>query len=286
MRPARSLLLLILPLLSGVLISPAAAQAPTVSLSWDPLTGARSRLTRDWQGRRPLPFNTEILVMPGHADSQGIPGSGTRGEAVALHGAAPMQPGISDELHWNLLTAQAIVQRGRKQGLQLRYYDPQVRTIADGDDPRTTWSVGRKHSEAGGYALEIHYDAYGPEGVGSGLIVPLNRSPSRIDESLAQEFGNYPAHYRDGLGAPRRGIAILEIGQLEGQLERSLRDPASRANTIDAIAERVVRALARGLEQPLTPAQPLTPDLSFRSRPDGARTDLPAPDPPASSEVW
>lgn len=236
-------------LLSGALIAPAAAQAPAPS-SWDPLTGPRSRLARDWVGTRAMPADTEILVMPGHADSQGVGGSGTSGEAVARFGAQPMQRGISDELHWNLLTAQAIVRLGQERGLRIRFYDPEVRSIPSGDDPRTTWSVGRMHTANGGYALEIHYDAYGPDGVGSGLIPPLNRPPSRLDESLAVEFGNYPLNFRGGLGAPRRGVAILEIGKLEGQLERSLRDPARSALVLNAIAERVVAALARGLEQP------------------------------------
>ena len=167
-----------------------------------------------------------------------------------------MQPGISDELHWNLLTAQAIVRLGRERGLRIRYYDPEVRSIASGDDPRTTWSEGRRHAAAGGYALEIHYDAYGPDGVGSGLIPPLDRPPSRLDESLAREFGDYPLRFRDGLGAPRRGVAILEIGKLEGALERSLRDPAHSPLVLSAIAERVVAALARGLEPPPVLAGP------------------------------
>lgn len=213
----------------------------------DPLTGPRSRLSRDWLGLRPLPADTEILVLAGHADSQGIAGAGTGGAAVDLLGATPMQPGIRDELHWNLLTARAVVDQGRRRGLAIRFYEPPLRTILDGDDPRTNWSVGKAHVEGGGYALEIHYDAYGPDGVGSGLIPPLHRRPSRLDESLAASFGDYPLHYRGGLGAPRRGIAILEIGKLEGALESALRDPRRSEAAIAAIAARVVQALERGL---------------------------------------
>ena len=280
-----SLAALVIPLITGLLVSPVGAQAPVGSTSFDPLTGPRSRLARDWQGRRAVPADTEILVMPGHADSQGVAGSGTSGEAVGRRGARPMQPGISDELHWNILTAQAIVRLGQERGLRLRYYDPGVRSIAKADDPRTTWSVGRAHAASGGYALEIHYDAYGPDGVGSGLIVPLTQAPSRIDESLAREFGNYPASFRDGLGAPRRGVAILEIGKLEGQLERSLRDPRSSAATLEAIADRVVQALARGLEQPDIPA--LTPpDLTLRPLPDELSREPQALGLPASSGAW
>jgi hypothetical protein len=227
----------------------AAAHAPS-SLDPDPLTGPRSRLSaqKDWLGVLPLPPQTEILVLAGHADSQGMAGAGTPGEAVSRHGAAPMQPGITDELYWNLLTGQAIVNLGQERDLRIRLYDPPLRSIADGDDPRTNWSVGKAHAAAGGYAVEIHYDAYGPDGVGSGLIPPLHRHTTRLDESLAQAFGAYPLRYREGLGAPRRGIAILEIGKLEGSLEAALRDPNRSQATIAAIALRVVEAVERGLE--------------------------------------
>jgi hypothetical protein len=240
----------------------AAAQAPSV-LNPDPLTGPRSRLSdqKNWLGVLPVAAQTEILVLAGHADSQGMPGAGTAGEAVDLRGATPMQPGIRDELYWNLLTAQAVVELGQQRGLRMRFYDPPLRSIADGDDPRTNWSVGKAHAAAGGYALEIHYDAYGPDGVGSGLIPPLHRHTTRLDESLAQAFGAYPLLYRQGLGGPRRGIAILEIGKLEGTLEAALRDPRRRQATINAIALRVVEALERGLEPAPSlaiPAQPVT----------------------------
>jgi hypothetical protein len=256
----------------------AAAQAPS-ALNPDPLTGPRSRLSdrKDWLGVLPLPAQTEILVLAGHADSQGMPGAGTAGEAVDLRGAAPMQPGIRDELHWNLLTAQAVVELGQQRGLRIRFYAPPERSIADGNDPRTNWSVGKAHAAAGGYALEIHYDAYGPDGVGSGLIPPLHRHTTRLDESLAQAFGSYPLLYREGLGAPRRGIAILEIGKLEGNLEAALRDPSRSEATINAIALRVVEALERGLGAAPGPVMSPTPPVAVGSDPQPAQRISPPP---------
>ncbi len=258
--------------------SAAAAQAPLIA-NVDPLTGPRSRLSKNWLGTGLLPSHTQILVLAGHADSQGIAGAGTSGAAVDLGGAKPMQPRIRDELHWNLLTAQAVVGLGQKRGLAIRFYDPPLRTIVNGDDPRTNWSVGQAHVAAGGYALEIHYDAYGPDGVGSGLIPPLHRPPSRLDESLAEAFGPYPLLYRDGLGAPRRGIAILEIGKLEGPLEAALRDPNRSVATIDAIALRVVEAIERGLGRQPNQPQP----MAVSAQPDGERSAPPTRRPPASS---
>ncbi|MFM8606062.1 MAG: dehydrogenase, partial [Cyanobium sp.] len=188
------------------------------------------------------------------------------------------------ELYWNLLTARAVVALGQQRGLIIRFYDPPQRSIADGDDPRTNWSVGKAHAAAGGYALEIHYDAYGPDGVGSGLIPPLHRHTTHLDESLAQAFGAYPLLYRQGLGGPRRGIAILEIGKLEGTLEAALRDPRRRQATIDAIALRVVDALQQGIKaspgqpapnEPLAAGAEESPRRTLSSPPRGGRSAPP-----------
>ena len=245
----RSVLTIGLPLATlGIAV---AAQAPALrSGGSDLLTGVRSRLSRDWVGSRPEAENVAILVMAGHADSQGIPGAGTSGAAVDLRGARPMQPGIRDELYWNLEVARRVVALGRQRGLNMRFYEPPLRTIHRGDDPRTNWSVGKAHAAAGGYALEIHFDAYGPDGVGSGVIPALHRPLSRIDESLAQAFGAYPRSFRGGLGGPRRGITLLEIGKLEAPLEPALRNPASREQALTTISERVVSALELGVKPP------------------------------------
>jgi hypothetical protein len=251
-RPGLGQLLPVLVSLVGLCAMPSAsAQGSFARLA--PLrlnagfTGPRVSLAKDWVGRRPLAAETPILVLAGHADSQGIAGAGTSGAAVALRGAAPMQADIQDELYWNLRTATAVVALGRSRGLAIQMYVPPVRDIANGDDPRTNWSIGKAFTAAGGYAFEIHYDAYGPDGVGSGLIPPINRPLSQLDESLAQAFGGYPRLFRGGLGGPKRGIALLEIGKLEGKLESSLRDPRSREASIAGIAERIVAAIELGL---------------------------------------
>jgi len=159
-----------------------------------------------------------------------------------------------------MVSAEAVVALGQQRGLRISSYRPPFRTISDGDHPSTNWSVGRQHAASGGYALEIHFDAWGPDGVGSGLIPPLHRPFGRLDESLAEAFGGYPMAFRGGLGGPRRGIALLEVGKLEGRLERSLRNPATRPDTVMAIASRIVTALEVGLgRSPTTTAQPLTP---------------------------
>jgi hypothetical protein len=224
--------------------------SPATRPAIDPLLGPRSPLPKDWIGTRAAGRSTPILVMAGHADAQGIGGSGTSGEAVGLYGAAPMRPGISDEHYWCLQVAHAVAVLGRQRGLRIDFHIPPVRTMLSGDESGSNWTMGRDHAAAGGYALEIHFDAYGSAGVGSGLIPPLHRPFSTIDESLAQEFGGFPMNFRDRLGGPKRGIALLEVGKLEGRLEASLRDPRTREATIRYLAQRIVYAIERGMASP------------------------------------
>lgn len=234
----------------------------------DPLTGVRVALPAAWRGRKKTTRTIEILVLAGHADSQGIEGAGTSGAAVDRAGARPMDPRMRDELFWNRRVRDAVVRTGQARGLQIRSYEPDQLTIANENDPRTNWSVGRRHHDAGGYALEIHFDAYGSHGVGSGLIPNLRSPASRIDESLALNFGRYPLHFRGGLGAPRRGISILEIGKLEGQLERRLRDPESRNTVVAALALRIVTAMELGIENaPAVQTLSSPPDADDSARP-------------------
>jgi hypothetical protein len=256
-------------------------QAGSQALPYHPLTGVRSPMRKDWVGMRAVSRDTPILVLAGHADSQGISGSGTSGEAVALYRQPPMYPGITDEHYWNLVVAHAVATLGQQRGLRIQFYKPPVRTIVNGDDPATNWSYGRQFAAAGGYALEIHFDAYGQDGVGSGLIPPLHRPFSRIDESLAQEFGAYPMNFRDMLGGPKRGIGLLEIGKLEGNLEASLRDPRTRQRTVQLIAWRVVNAIEAGMGRGGSPVARRWPPLN--PPPDAVGTGRPVRDLQANS---
>ncbi len=219
----------------------------SVLVAGDLLFGPRVGLKSHWKGRYQVSEGLSILVMAGHSDSQGLAGAGTSGEAVALQGSQPMDKSISDELFWNIRVRDAIVKLGKEGGLNITAYDSGVRNIPDGNHPQTNWSVGARESRRGGYPLEIHFDSYGEYGFGSGLIPAISSKLNSVDESLANTFGRYPLFFRGGLGGPRRGIRILEIGKLEGDLEKALRDPNTREKTINSIAKKVVKALLTGV---------------------------------------
>ncbi len=213
------------------------------------LIGQKSNFPSLWVGTHDVNHDIPILILAGHSDSQGLAGAGTAGEAVDKFGLNPMNSEISDELFWNLKLQQSIVKLGKKRGLNIRSYDPVIRNIDDPNDPRTNWSVGQKFAQNGGYAIEIHFDSYGHYGVGSGLIPPYFEEPNKIDEAIAIKFGRFPVLFRGGLGAPRRQIRILEIGKLEGELEKNLRSIKTRQRTINLLSEAIVQALLNGVNK-------------------------------------
>ena len=256
-------------------------------------TGERSRLTvkKNWLGKRRPTHTVPILVLAGHADSQQMGGAGTSGYAVSVKGARPMQPGMTDEAFWNLATGRRIAKLGRQRGLNIRFYDPGVRTIHNGDDPRTNWSTGKRHVQAGGYALEIHYDAYGRDGYGSGVIPRVYGGQTVIDEHLAREFGSFPWDFRGVLGAPKRGITMLEVGKLEGDLESKLRNPATRDAALNTIADRVVTTMAKALgvpqsffqQVPSLPTLPPSPGTAVATQQPSLPPQVSAPPPISGS---
>jgi hypothetical protein len=213
----------------------------------DPLLGRRTKESGRWVGRGAVPSTIPIVVMAGHADSQRLGSAGTPGYAVDVRKQQPMDGAMRDELYWNFQVQSAVVRLGQKRGLNITSYVPPLLTIRDDNDPRTNWSQARVRSSKGQYILEIHFDAYSPYGFGSGLIPAINRPLNQLDESIAQSFGRFPRLFRGGLGGPRRGIGILEIGMLEPPLEQKLRDPATRAQTVICLGLRVVDALVKGV---------------------------------------
>ncbi len=227
------------------------------------LIGEGVNLPARWIGTKDVSKDIPILILAGHADSQGLAGAGTSGEAVDKLGLSPMDPDISDELFWNLKLQESIVQLGQERGLNIRSYDPGIRNIDDANDPRTNWSVGKKFSQNGGYALEIHFDSYGHYGVGAGLIPPFHEIPNKIDESIARRFGRFPVLFRGGLGAPRRQIRILEIGKLEGSLEENLRNVKTRQRTIKLLSNAIVKAFLDGLNRHAVSNQKLDGDDTY-----------------------
>ena len=63
---------------------------------FESIIGEGSNIPATWVGSKDVDKNIPILILAGHADSQGLAGPGTSGEAVDKFGLNPMHPEISD----------------------------------------------------------------------------------------------------------------------------------------------------------------------------------------------
>ena len=65
--------------------------------------------------------------------------------------------------------------------------------------------------------------------------------------SQSQKILQFPVLFREGLGAARRQIRILEVGKLDGFLERNLRNFKTRKRTIKLLANEIVQAFLHAI---------------------------------------
>ena len=110
-----------------------------------------SRLLASWIGTKEEHKYIPILILVGHADSQGLTVAGSPGEAVDKFGLKPMHPEISDELFWDLKLQESSVQLGNSKGLNNRFFYLGIRDIVYDNDTRTNLSVGKEFAKNGWY---------------------------------------------------------------------------------------------------------------------------------------
>ena len=78
----------------------------------------------------------------------------------------------------------------------------------------------KKLEDEGWEVIEIHMDASieSGEGKGRGVIVPFKgKGLNEFETRFAAQKGSYPSDYRDGLGTTKRGMSIVETGNINPQ---------------------------------------------------------------------
>lgn len=186
-----------------------------------------------------------IIVVPGHT----------------YGGETPGATGKMGELKANKVMAQFIVK-------QVKQKDPKIpiqyleKMFPDSDDGLKQAIEYYKGLESQGYeVLEIHHDAFGPDGMGAGLLGSYTNF-SKLDSALASNVGSFGAGYKgrfkEGYGMNRGGISMIELAKLEGQYEQGLLKGDVGAK--QAAGNPVIQAIldVYGGTKPTPPSPPTT----------------------------
>lgn len=161
------------------------------------------------------------LIVPGHIAGDGTDDEREAVEKIAKYVVSYLKskyPGVPIEL-WNNRNYEQ-----SKRGFQRQMDDLQKKE-------REGWQV-----------IELHFDE--PRGVGRGLIRPSNLNP--VESRFARTMGAFPLGFRGGTGekglaGPRRGIGLIELGNMTSELREAFRrnDP----NAVKYFSRDLIRSL-------------------------------------------
>lgn len=152
----------------------------------------------------------KILMTPGHSD------------AIST-GAAN-----GDEARLNIELVKWAQRNVSAYGIQdyVEFYFPPTAASRLTDkqaesDPRSLWSKTKSATSEGKQVIEIHNDGTAGK---SGVIPPTGgKKIWQLDEALSGSYGSFSVNHRDGLGTPKRGGTILEVGRMDGAVLKIVR---------------------------------------------------------------
>ena len=187
---------------------------------------------------------TKVLLMAGHAD---------------FPSGAPNEKDLNIELvKWAQRNAQAY---GISDYIEV--YLPPSSNLAE-SDPRSQFSKTAQAANAGKQVIEIHNDAASGH---SGVIPPTGgKRIWQLDDALASSYGSFSVNHRDGLGVPKRGGTILEVGRMDGGTTQVFTSgtPAQKEALYKQLMDPVMRSIA---QEKARNAGTATPASSSSSQP-------------------
>jgi len=188
------------------------------------VTPAPKQSLKDWKATTTAKPN-KVLLMAGHAD---------------FPSGAPNERELNIELvKWAQRNAQAY---GISDYIEV--YLPSSSNLPE-NDPRSQFSKTSQAASAGKQVIEIHNDAASGH---SGVIPPTGgKRIWQLDDALASSYGSFSVNHRDGLGVPKRGGTILEVGRMDGGTTRVFTSgtPAQKEALYKQLMDPVMRSIAQ-----------------------------------------
>ena len=188
------------------------------------VTPAPKQSLKDWKATTTAK-PSKVLLMAGHAD---------------FPSGAPNERELNIELvKWAQRNAQAY---GISDYIEV--YLPSSSNLPE-SDPRSQFSKTSQAASVGKQIIEIHNDAASGH---SGVIPPTGgKKIWQLDDALASSYGSFSVNHRDGLGVPRRGGTILEVGRMDGATTKVFTSgtPAQKEALYKQLMDPVMRSIAQ-----------------------------------------
>lgn len=206
----------------------------------------KTERVNDWPVAQVGPTKSIILV-PGHRLDISTGTNGSNGSSLSYQGEPRTVESVATEIA-ALVFKNVLVKAG------YTLISPPPIPAARGDDARRKYQdeVQKLKEQTGAYALELHFD----EPTGQSGVIPGGKydasgnSLSVLDVALAKAFGSFSFNHRRALGAPSRGITILEISPLNTTLTNLTVQGVNNNNfqplsdALHPFAEKAVAALS------------------------------------------
>ena len=105
----------------------------------------------------------------------------------------------------------------------------------------------KQKEKEGWEILEVHMDASmeSGQGTGRGVIAPTGEL-NPVEAYFAQNYGAFARGHRD-LGAPKRGVGLVELGNMSPELQEASKQNKVSKQQLDALTAPLERALQSGL---------------------------------------
>lgn len=171
----------------------------------------------------------KILITPGHAD---LISSGARNEAK-----------------FNIELVKWAQRNAAAYGIQdtVEFYFPPSSNITDAQvkkgDTRSNIYQTKKAVGEGKQVIEIHNDETAGK---SGVIPPTGgKRIYPLDDNLSSSYGSFPVNHRGGLAVPKSGGTILEVGRMDGAVQRVIESGSSAQK--EALYKQLMDPLMRSI---------------------------------------
>ena len=210
--------------------------------------GAAPGTTQVSPGATPTVQGLGRQGVTGNKDFGATSGVGSKGYMIvpghAAGGGAPEEKKLVKQLAKNAYTN--LKSKFPDANVHYQDTDSMFEDTDDGFKKQLAWF--KQKEKEGWEILEVHMDASmeSGQGTGRGVIAPTGEL-NPVEAHFAKNYGAFARGHRD-LGAPNRGVGLVELGNMSPELQQSSKQNKVSKQQLDALTAPLERSLESALK--------------------------------------